>query len=294
MTMRPWRSAKCAGMTLRPSAAAQESAEAVDHEGDDPERGLRTPIEKARREDDRRRQRGRRHQAQDGADEVAVALRGDRVELEQAHGEVRDAEQHAVVVERLRHGEGDDEHRGIECRCSRRCRSRRRNGSRRTWFRSRSRPARSSYVPASPETASTSSGRRVRHRRGRTAHGRPPSGLLRRDRAAPRRAAHSDRQGDRRLTALRPPPRGLPGGRHRPFGGAGGRRGGRRREARAPNRWVTTAEGPQDVAPLRYSRRCWTASRSRCSCRSRGTCSTCLRGSCGRRSGCTRLRLPSC
>ena len=46
-------------------------------------------------------------------DQVGVALGRDRVEpdVEQAHDQERDPEQHSVGVERLRDGEGDDEHR---------------------------------------------------------------------------------------------------------------------------------------------------------------------------------------
>ena len=62
---------------------------------------------------------------------------------------------------------------------------------------------------------------------------RGPRRLLRRDRAAARRAAHGERHGDRRLTALRAAARGLPGRGDRTLRRARGRRGGRRRAPRS-------------------------------------------------------------
>ena len=93
--------------------AASQRAEVVDCERGRPERCLRGPVEERGDDEDHRRNRGRGREARDRAEQVWIPLAGDRVEqeVEQAHGEVGDAEQHGVRVERLRDGEGDDQHR---------------------------------------------------------------------------------------------------------------------------------------------------------------------------------------
>jgi hypothetical protein len=93
--------------------AADQRAEIVDGERDQPHGSLRSPVEESCGDDDRRGNRRERRVAQDRAEQVRVALAGDRIEqeVEQAHEEVREAEQHAVRVERLGDGERDDEHR---------------------------------------------------------------------------------------------------------------------------------------------------------------------------------------
>ncbi len=113
ITMRPWRSAKCAGETRKPLPAADQAAQVVDSEGDHPERGLRAPVEEPGDDDDRGCQRGHRQNAQHDPQDVGVALAGDRKEqqLEQTHDQIRDPEQDGVCVEGFRDGERDDEHR---------------------------------------------------------------------------------------------------------------------------------------------------------------------------------------
>ena len=96
------------------SPAADQDAEVVDGERDDPEDGLRAPVDEARGEDDDRPKGRRRDEPKHGAEQVRVALPGERVQLEvdETHDQVRDAEEDAVRVERFGDGEGDDEHCG--------------------------------------------------------------------------------------------------------------------------------------------------------------------------------------
>ena len=97
----------------QPCHVPDQDAQVVDRERDDPERGLRAPVEEAGDDDEYRRQCRDRHQAKHGPEQVGVALAGDRVEpeVEQANDQIRDPEQHRVGVECLGDGEGDDEHR---------------------------------------------------------------------------------------------------------------------------------------------------------------------------------------
>ena len=79
MTIRPCRSAKCAGDTRQPLAAAHHGADVVQGKSDDPERRLRRSVEEAGDDDAcRRDERRRRHHAQHGAEQVRFVLARDR------------------------------------------------------------------------------------------------------------------------------------------------------------------------------------------------------------------------
>ena len=93
--------------------AADQIISVQDGEPDDPECGLRAAVDEPGHQDDRGADRGRRREPNERATEVAVSPAGDRVEheIEQAHEQVGDPEQHRVGSERARDGEGEDEHR---------------------------------------------------------------------------------------------------------------------------------------------------------------------------------------
>ena len=95
------------------AAPADEHSEVVDGKRSRPEHDSGLVLEKAGGDDQDGADRRRRHHAQDCAQQVMVAPRGDGIQrdVHRPDDEVGDPEQHAVVVERLRHGQRDDQHR---------------------------------------------------------------------------------------------------------------------------------------------------------------------------------------
>ena len=93
--------------------AADEGAQIADGERNGPERGLRAAVDESGGENDRGCQRGRWRETHDRPEQVRIVLPGDRIQqdVEQTHDQVGDPEQHRICSERLRDGDGDDEHR---------------------------------------------------------------------------------------------------------------------------------------------------------------------------------------
>ena len=96
-----------------PAAAAESAAQVVERERDRPEGGLRSAVGEPGDDDQHGPDRRPDRKAEDAAQHGAVASRGEDEEddVEQAHGEVGDAEEDTVVPEGVRHRKGDDEQR---------------------------------------------------------------------------------------------------------------------------------------------------------------------------------------
>ena len=110
----PKRSTKCRGRDPPPPHVADQGADVVDRSRSRPTRQLRRTVEEAGHDEQRATDSDGGHDAQNGAQEFAVAAAGDGIEheVERAHDQVGDREGDAIATEGLGRREGCDEHPG--------------------------------------------------------------------------------------------------------------------------------------------------------------------------------------